>query len=71
MIIFYSYKWDSDDIVRALLFMSESNNERCQQMLTDLLASLLVLLSGEPNDQFNQHIRIIQTFLTQVSNDLE
>lgn len=66
ILFFYSYKWDVDRIVKALLFISESNDEKCQTILTDLLASLLILLSGEPNHQFDRHIRIIQYFLTQV-----
>jgi len=46
--------------------MSESEEKRCQEMLTDLLGSLLILLSGEPNHIFDQHIKIIQQFLAQV-----
>lgn len=62
----YSYKLDVDHIVKALLFMSESNDELCQKILTELLASLFLLLSGEPNHKFDQHIKIIQRFLVQV-----
>lgn len=46
--------------------MSESEEKLCQEILTDLLGSLLILLSGEPNRVFDQHIQIIQQFLTQV-----
>jgi len=46
--------------------MSESEEKLCQEILTDLLGSLLILLSGEPNRIFDQHIQIIQQFLTQV-----
>lgn len=61
-----SYKWNIDHIVKALLVLSESSNAHCQQILVDLLASLLLLLSGEPNHKFDQHIRIVQYFLAQV-----
>lgn len=46
--------------------MSESEEKLCQDILIDLLGSLLILLSGEPNRIFDQHIQIIQQFLTQV-----
>jgi len=46
--------------------MSESEEKLCQEILTDLLGNLLILLSGEPNHIFDQHIQIIQQFLTQV-----
>jgi hypothetical protein len=46
--------------------MSESKEKLCQEILTDLLGSLLILLSGEPNHKFDRHIQIIQQFLTQV-----
>lgn len=62
----FSYKWDLDHIVKSLLFISETNNERCQTIATDLLGSLLIMLSGEPNCKFDKHLRIIQHFLTQV-----
>lgn len=62
----YSYKWDPDVIVKSLLYISESNNESFQRILTDLLTSLIILLSGESNCQFDQHIQIIKQFLTQV-----
>ncbi|XP_025405268.1 uncharacterized protein LOC112679609 isoform X3 [Sipha flava] len=61
------YQWDLDHIVKTLLIISESNDKLNQTILTDLLTSLLILLSGEPNHQFDQHIRIIQTFLKQSS----
>lgn len=64
--ICFSYKWDLDHIVKTLLCMSESKEKLCQDILTDLLGSLLILLSGEPNHKFDQHIQIIQQFLTQV-----
>lgn len=62
----FSYKWDVDHIVKTLICMSESEEKLCQQILTDLLDSLLILLSGEPNHQFDQHLQIIQQFLAQV-----
>lgn len=46
--------------------MSESEEKLCQEILIDLLGSLLILLSGEPNRIFDQHIQIIQQFLAQV-----
>ncbi|KAL4091999.1 hypothetical protein QTP88_026590 [Uroleucon formosanum] len=61
------YKWDLDHIVKTLLCMSESEEKLCQDILIDLLGSLLILLSGEPNRIFDQHIQIIQQFLTQSS----
>uniref|UniRef100_A0A2S2NBR7 Fanconi anemia group A protein n=1 Tax=Schizaphis graminum TaxID=13262 RepID=A0A2S2NBR7_SCHGA len=61
------YKWDLDHIVKTLLCMSESKEKLCQEILTDLLGSLLILLSGEPNHKFDRHIQIIQQFLTQSS----
>jgi len=64
--ICFSYKWDLDHIVKTLLCMSESEEKQCQEMLTDLLGSLFILLSGEPNHIFDQHIQIIQQFLAQV-----
>lgn len=66
MFYYFSYKWDLDEIVKSLLVISETNNELCQTITTDLLASLLIMLSGEPNRKFDKHIRIIQHFLTQV-----
>ncbi|VVC43188.1 Hypothetical protein CINCED_3A017688 [Cinara cedri] len=59
------YKLDVDNIVKALLFISESNDELSQKILTELLASLFILLSGEPNHKFDKHLRIIQRFLIQ------
>lgn len=66
--ICFSYKWDIDHVVKTLLCMSESEEKLSQQILTDLLASLLILLSGEPNHKFDQHIQIIRQFLAQVLN---
>ncbi|KAL5236081.1 hypothetical protein ACI65C_003491 [Semiaphis heraclei] len=60
------YKWNLDHIVKTLICMSESEEKLCQEILTDLLGSLLILLSGEPNRVFDQHIQIIQQFLTQI-----
>jgi len=62
----FSYKSDINHIVEALLLMSKSNNKLSQRILTDLLASLLILLSGDSNHQFDKHKRIIQHFLTRV-----
>lgn len=64
--ICFSYKWSVDRIVKTLLCMTESEEKLYQEILTDLLGSLLVLLSGEPNHIFDQHIQIIQQFLAQV-----
>ncbi|XP_022170246.1 uncharacterized protein LOC111033684, partial [Myzus persicae] len=61
------YKWSVDRIVKTLLCMTESEEKLYQEILTDLLGSLLVLLSGEPNQIFDQHIQIIQQFLAQSS----
>jgi len=66
LLFYYSCNWDPDHIVKTLLFLSESNDDLSQQILTDLLVSLLIILSGEPNHKFDKHIRIIQHFLTQV-----
>ncbi|XP_050545742.1 Fanconi anemia group A protein homolog isoform X2 [Daktulosphaira vitifoliae] len=62
-----SYRLDIDHIIKTLLSLLESNDELSQIILTDLIASLLLLLSGEPNHIFHKHLQVVQHFITQSS----
>ncbi|XP_050545744.1 Fanconi anemia group A protein homolog isoform X4 [Daktulosphaira vitifoliae] len=66
-----SYRLDIDHIIKTLLSLLESNDELSQIILTDLIASLLLLLSGEPNHIFHKHLQVVQHFITQFLDNLD